>query len=136
GGEPGHVGGGIGGRLLRRAGALEQLGATEEPVSLTDGVGRGLAAPDAAASRFLAAGVPTQKFVVAPRAPLRPPRQARRRSRILEIRRGGATPTGGMQRRPNANELLGRDTSSGWRPGTASRAPGATPPCGSGGGGR
>src|SRR5206468_7085616 len=54
--------------------------------------------------------VPTQKFVVAPRAPLRPPGQARRRSRIMEIRRGGATPTGGMQRRPNANELLGRDT--------------------------
>src|SRR5205809_35680 len=32
----------------------------------------------------------SQKFVVAPRTALRPPGKARRRSRIQEIRRGGA----------------------------------------------
>src|SRR5438552_7566514 len=52
----------------------------------------------------------SQKFVVAPRTALRPPGKARRRSRIKEIRRGGATQPGGMQRRPNANEFLGQDT--------------------------
>src|SRR5439155_3510896 len=52
----------------------------------------------------------SQKFVVAPRTALRPPGKARRRSRIKNIRRGGVTQPGGMQRRPNANELLGQDT--------------------------
>src|SRR5439155_19512092 len=61
----------------------------------------------AGASRVL-----SQKFVVAPRTALRPPGKARRRSRIKEIRRGGVTQPGGMQRRPNANEFLGQDTSS------------------------
>src|SRR5438876_10219631 len=57
------------------------------------------------------ASVLSQKFVVAPRTALRPPGKARRRSRPKEIRRGGATQPGGMQRRPNANEFLGQDTS-------------------------
>src|SRR5204863_3894803 len=40
------------------------------------------------------------------------PGKARRRSRIQETRRGGATQPGGMQRRPNASEVLGQDTSA------------------------
>ena len=45
--------------------------------------------------RARSASVLTQKFVVAPRITLRPPRKARRRRRIMEIHRGGATPRAG-----------------------------------------
>jgi len=53
---------------------------------------------------------PDPEVRCAPRVMLRTPRKARRRRRIMEIRGGGATPRGGMQRGPNANELLGQDT--------------------------
>src|SRR6266545_4846706 len=41
---------------------------------------------------------------------MRPAGKARRRSRITEIRRGGATQPAGMQRQPTGKLLLGRDT--------------------------
>jgi hypothetical protein len=55
------------------------------------------------------ASVPSQKFVVAPRAAISPAGKARGASisRICDRR---ATQSAGMQHRPNANELLTPDT--------------------------
>src|SRR5437870_88100 len=41
---------------------------------------------------------------------MRPPRKARRRRRIMKMRRGGATPRAGMQRRPTGKLAPRRGT--------------------------
>src|SRR5437899_3309840 len=56
---------------------------------------------------------------------MRPSRKARRRRRIMEIRRVGATPRGGMQRRPTGKLFRRRDTRV---PGLTARITEAPPP--------
>src|SRR5260370_40383303 len=75
--------------------------------------GHACAEDDPGDARIRRSSVVSPKFVVAPRAARRPPGKARR-VRISGIFERGATPPGGMHRRPNANELLRHDTSSPW----------------------
>jgi len=98
GGEPAQQ---IGAQPARGSGDQDRLGQGRHSDDCTD----------TTVQRCRRASVASPKFVVAPRAPRRPPRKARGGS-IPGVCDRRATPRGGMHRRPNANELRRHDTSA------------------------